>query len=100
MFLPTMTRKRWQNTVIGDLVYHSIRKKRRREPAIVAIPFYSMGQSEIETIIKWLHIDESVYKMEHAPYASALQWVAAIESLFTYVIYIIITFFICIIITS
>ena len=90
MFLPGIGLIKWTKVHLLDIVYFSLWDRIGNKPKYIKIPFWMMLPKEIESIVKWLHnasiVKEiSIYKLW--PYCTYLQWVAAIDSVFVYVIY-------------
>ena len=83
MFLPYNNPKIWYNVFYEDYIYETIHDKINTNRKLIKIPFWTMLPSEITCIMKWIHITPMQYPINTLyPYASFIQWVAAIDSVF------------------
>lgn len=80
-----MTMHVWKTIKNVDLCYESSYCKSNNQHKLIWIPFWTMGKCEIQSLMRWTHVLPTQYEIEFQPYASTLQWVSAIDSIFRFV---------------
>lgn len=84
IFISSMSIKLWKDIKNVDLYFESEHAKKQQKHKLTYIPFWSMGKSEIQTLMNWAHILPRHYELKPHAYASTLQWVSAIDSVFRF----------------
>ena len=85
MFLETLSFNNWYSTRMDDFYYKSKEHQQKHKASIHQIPFFEMPYEMLQYLIDWFKIPTTIYKWKQYPYASYIQWLSRMESVFLYV---------------
>ena len=86
VFIECLSFNNWYDTTYEDYYYSSKTDQQNGQVSLLTVPFWVMPFELIDYLCSWFKIPTTIYKWKPYPFASYIQWLSKMESIFLYVI--------------